>query len=61
MGDHRVNLAGNECCCRAEACPGLLAALVLDARLKTHRREEDHALARNRSVIGYSFILQAGV
>ena len=26
-----------------------------------HRREEDHALARNRSVIGYIFMLQAGV
>ena len=25
------------------------------------RREEDHALARNRSAIGYTFMMQAGI
>ena len=25
------------------------------------RREEDHALARNRSAIGYTFMMRAGI
>ena len=63
MGEHRINLAGNECCCREEprSGGGYAVGCEVEGASPDDRREEDHALARNRSAIGYTFMMQAGI